>query len=87
MPVYPSEANMTIIDISGTGVDPVDLSNYMLKEKNIFIREGNYTSKLYGDRYVRISYSIPTEEVMEFRKEFKNSIEAVQKQKGIKVQQ
>lgn len=87
MPVYPSEANMTIIDISGTGVDPVDLSNYMLKEKNIFIREGNYTSKLYGDRYVRLSYSIPTEEVMEFRKEFKNSIEAIQKQKGIKVQQ
>ncbi|WP_455646189.1 pyridoxal phosphate-dependent aminotransferase [Methanosphaera sp.] len=78
LPVYPSDGNMMVIDISETGIEPVQLSEYLLEEKNIFVREGNYTSKLYGDRYVRVSYSIPTEEVMEFRKEFKNAVLTLQ---------
>lgn len=82
LPVYPIDGNMMTIDVSGTGVTPVELSEYMLKEKNIFIREGNYTSKKFGDRYVRVSFSIPTEQVMKFRNEFKNSVEAIKKEKG-----
>ncbi|OED30082.1 pyridoxal phosphate-dependent aminotransferase [Methanosphaera sp. WGK6] len=78
LPVYPSDGNMMVIDISETGIEPVQLSEYLLEEKNIFVREGNYTSKLFGDRYVRVSYSIPTEEVMEFRKEFKNAVLTLQ---------
>ncbi|WP_304122970.1 pyridoxal phosphate-dependent aminotransferase [Methanosphaera cuniculi] len=83
LPVYPSDANMMVIDISETGLDPVDLAAYLLDEKNIFVREGNYTSKLFGDRYIRISYSIPTEEVMVFRNEFKNAVETLQKRQNI----
>lgn len=79
LPVYPSDANMMIIDISQTGVKPEDLSEYLLEEKNIFVREGNYTSKRFGDRYIRVSYSIPTSEVMEFRNEFKNAILTLQR--------
>ena len=79
LPVYPSDANMMVIDISQTGVKPEDLSEYLLEEKNIFVREGNYTSKRFGDRYIRVSYSIPTSEVMEFRNEFKNAILTLQR--------
>ena len=79
LPVYPSDANMMVIDISQTGVRPEDLSEYLLEEKNIFVREGNYTSKRFGDRYIRVSYSIPTSEVMEFRNEFKNAILTLQR--------
>ena len=79
LPVYPSDANMMVIDISQTGVKPEDLSEYLLEEKNIFVREGNYTRKRFGDRYIRVSYSIPTSEVMEFRNEFKNAILTLQR--------
>ena len=79
LPVYPSDANMMVIDISQTGVKPEDLSEYLLEEKNIFVREGNYTSKRFGDRYIRVSYSIPTSEVREFRNEFKNAILTLQR--------
>lgn len=82
LPVYPSDANMMTIDISETGIKPEELSEYLLEEKNIFIREGNYTSKLFGDKYVRLSYSIPAEEVMEFRKEFKNAVSTLQERKN-----
>ncbi len=82
IPAYPSEGNMMIIDISETGISPIDLSEYLLEEKNIFVREGNYTSKLFGDRYIRVSYSIPTEEVLEFKKEFKNAILTLQERQN-----
>ncbi|MGN1322239.1 MAG: pyridoxal phosphate-dependent aminotransferase [Methanosphaera sp.] len=81
LPVYPSDANMMVIDVSGTGLKPVEISEYLLQEKNIFVREGNYTSKLFGEKYIRVSYSIPTEEVMEFKKEFKNAILTLQERK------
>lgn len=74
LPVYPSDANMMAIDISGTGITPDELTNHLLK-KDIFIRQGTYTSYDYGDRYVRISYSIPEEQVRTFAKEFKKAIE------------
>ena len=84
LPIYPVDANMMTIDIYATGVTPEEISEYLLNEKNIFVREGNYTSKEFGNRYIRVSFSIPTEEVMQFRKEFKNAIETLQEKKGIR---
>lgn len=85
LPVYPSDANMMVIDVSKTGLSPVQICDYLLKEKNIFVREGNYTSKLFANKYFRISYSIPTEQVMEFKKEFKNAILTLQEENNIKM--
>ena len=84
LPIYPVDANMMTIDIYATGLTPEELSEYLLNEKNIFVREGNYTSKGFGNRYIRVSFSIPTEEVMQFRKEFKNAVVTLQEKKGIK---
>ncbi|MGN0176695.1 MAG: pyridoxal phosphate-dependent aminotransferase [Methanobrevibacter sp.] len=78
LPVYPSDANMMVIDIYDTGIDPKDLSNYLIK-KGVFTREGEYTSDEFGDRYLRISFSIPTEEVKVFCEEFPKAIEALRK--------
>lgn len=65
LPVYPSDANMMVIDLYETGVKPPEIADYLL-ERGIFTREGTYTSKLFGHRYLRVSYSIPTEYVKYF---------------------
>lgn len=69
IPVYPSNANMMAIDIYNTGVSPDDLTEYLLKRK-IFVRQGSYTSRFYGDRYIRLSFSIPKEQVKIFAENF-----------------
>jgi aspartate/methionine/tyrosine aminotransferase len=74
LPVYPSEANMMVIDLQDTGVKPIDLSEYLLS-RGIFAREGSYTSKLFGHRYLRVSYSIPTEYVKYFAECFLEGME------------
>ncbi|MDO5851588.1 MAG: pyridoxal phosphate-dependent aminotransferase [Methanobacteriaceae archaeon] len=80
LPVYPSNANMMVIDISDTGIEPSELSDYLLKEKKIFIREGTYTSNQFGKKYVRVSYSIPRKEMEIFAKEFVEAIEYLRKE-------
>lgn len=82
LPIYPVDANMMTIDISETGISPEELSEYLLKEKDIFIREGNYTSKLFGDRYVRVSFSISTEEVQKFREEFPKAVKVLKEKRN-----
>ncbi len=81
LPIYPVDANMMTIDISGTGLKPEEISDYLLKEKSIFVREGNYTSKRYGNRYIRVSFSIPTEQAFKFREEFPKAIKTLQERK------
>ncbi|WP_299525648.1 pyridoxal phosphate-dependent aminotransferase [uncultured Methanobrevibacter sp.] len=78
LPVYPSDANMMAIDLSGANINPKDMSNYLLKRK-IFTREGEYTSNLFGDKYLRISFSIPTEQIEVFCEEFPKAVEALRK--------
>ncbi|BDH80054.1 MAG TPA: pyridoxal phosphate-dependent aminotransferase [Methanothermobacter sp.] len=69
IPVYPSNANMMAIDIYKTGVSPDDLTESLLKRK-IFVRQGSYTSRFYGNRYIRLSFSIPKEQVKIFAENF-----------------
>lgn len=76
IPVYPSDGNMLAIDIAETGVEPVDVAEYLL-DKKIFIREGNYTSKLFGHRYIRVSFSIRKEFVEKFAVDFKDAMETL----------
>jgi len=78
IPVYPSDANMLAIDLKGTGINPKVMADYLL-EKKIFARQGAYTSKLFGEDYLRVSFSIPEEQVKIFVKEFKLAVEALRK--------
>jgi len=76
LPVYPSDANMMVIDLYETGVKPPEIADYLL-ERGIFTREGTYTSKLFGHRYLRVSYSIPTEYVKYFAECFVEGMDAL----------
>lgn len=78
LPVYPSQANMMAIDLSGAGINPKDMAEYLL-DKKIFTREGEYTSKNFGQNYLRVSFSIPEEDVKYFCKEFKEAVEVLRK--------
>lgn len=78
LPVYPSDANMMAIDLSGAGINPKDMANYLM-ERDIFTREGTYTSKLFGDKYLRISFSIPEEQIKIFCKEFKEAVNTLRR--------
>ena len=76
LPVYPSSANMMGIDLSGAGIDPEDMSAYLI-EKKVFTRQGSYTSNTFGHNYLRVSYSIDPEKVKVFAREFVLAVEAL----------
>lgn len=78
IPVYPSDGNMLAIDLKGVGIDPKDMADYLL-ERKIFTRQGAYTSNLFGEDYLRVSFSIPEEQVKIFVKEFKLAVDALKK--------
>ncbi|MEN4007162.1 MAG: pyridoxal phosphate-dependent aminotransferase [Methanobacteriaceae archaeon] len=76
IPVYPSDGNMLVIDLHEAGVEPVEVAEYLLSRK-IFAREGTYTSKLFGHRYLRVSFSIPEACVRKFAVNFQDAVEAL----------
>lgn len=76
IPVYPSDGNMLAIDMYELGIEPIDVSEFLLGRK-IFAREGAYTSKLFGHRYLRVSFSIPTESVEKFAVDFEDAIKSL----------
>jgi len=78
IPVYPSDANMLVIDLKTTEIDSEIMANYLF-DKKIFTRQGTYTSKLFGDNYLRVSFSIPEKQVKMFIKEFKKGVEILRK--------
>jgi len=82
MPVYPSQANMFVVDVSATGADPTTIQDKMLYEHNVFIRGGSYLSKKFGDRFVRISFTVPEDGCRRFAKAFPAVMEEVRKKGG-----
>lgn len=79
LPVYPSQANMFLIDISERKIKPEELQNKLLYEHNIFVRAGNYVSKSFGDRFIRTSFSIPEEGIKKFVDVFPGVVEGLSK--------
>ncbi|MCK9152195.1 pyridoxal phosphate-dependent aminotransferase [Methanobacterium alcaliphilum] len=76
IPVYPSDGNMMAIDLKGTGIDPMDMTNYLL-ERKVFVRQGAYTSKSFGNRYLRVSFSVPEYQVKIFAERFLEGIKSL----------
>jgi aspartate/methionine/tyrosine aminotransferase len=70
LPVYPSQANMFVVDIAETGVTPEQLQYELLTRYKVFVRAGNYLSPKFGPRFVRVSFSNPPEDIDRFTRAF-----------------
>jgi aspartate aminotransferase len=77
LPVYPSQANMFVIDISATGISPEDLQRELLLRHGVFLRAGNYLSPRFGARFIRASFSNPPSDIERFEKGFPEVLESL----------
>jgi aspartate/methionine/tyrosine aminotransferase len=59
MPVYPSNGNFIIIECGKAGVRP-DVLVAAFQERGIMIRQGAYHTPTFGDRFIKVSTSVPT---------------------------
>jgi aspartate aminotransferase len=66
LPVYPSQANMMVIDIARLGLSPEAVQRELLEHHGVFVRAGNYLSAAHGHRFVRVSFSNPPADIDRF---------------------
>jgi aspartate/methionine/tyrosine aminotransferase len=57
--VEPSQGNFLAVDVSGRGWT-ADRVCAALLERDVFIRSGSYQSPAFGERFVKVSTSVPT---------------------------
>ena len=79
LPVFPSQANMFVIDIAATGVAPADLQRELLRTHGVFVRAGNYLSASHGGRFVRVSFSNPPSDIARFAEAFPVAMKKLRK--------
>ncbi|GAA5236338.1 pyridoxal phosphate-dependent aminotransferase [Verticiella sediminum] len=58
LPVYPSQANLLVMETPEAGVRPEALVAAYQTE-NVMIRQGTYHTQRFGDRFVKISLTVP----------------------------
>ncbi len=58
IPVYPSHANLLVIETLGAGVRPEALVAAYQAE-GVMIRQGTYHTQRFGDRFVKVSLTVP----------------------------
>jgi aspartate aminotransferase len=74
LPVHPSWANMTVIDVSATGLSPEAIQEEMLRTHGVFVRAGNYLSPAHGSKFVRVSFSNVPADLDRFATAFPESV-------------
>jgi aspartate aminotransferase len=74
VPVYPSWASMTILDVSALGISPEAIQEEMLLRHGVFVRAGNYLSPTHGAKFVRVSFSNPPSDLDRFAAAFPESV-------------
>jgi aspartate aminotransferase len=60
--VFPSYGNFLAIDVTGTGAS-ADVIVKKVLDKGIVIRSGGYTSRRFGEQFIRITTTVPLEHV------------------------
>lgn len=65
MPVFPSNGNFLVIECADAGIRPEALASVMGRH-NIQIRHGGYHTKAFGDRFIKVSVTVPEAWVKEF---------------------
>lgn len=82
LPVFPSQANMFVIDLAKAEVTPEALQQELLLRHGVFVRAGNYLSPQFGGRFVRLSFSNPPEDIERFAEAFPIAVEALRGHKA-----
>jgi aspartate aminotransferase len=77
LPVFPSQANMFVIDLASAEVSPEALQQELLLKHGVFLRSGSYLSPKFGRRFIRASFSNPPADIERFAKAFPAAVEAV----------
>ncbi|HEY6238117.1 MAG TPA: pyridoxal phosphate-dependent aminotransferase [Thermoplasmata archaeon] len=83
LPVYPSQANMFVIDLAKTEVAPEALQKELLLRDGVFVRAGNYLSPQFGGRFVRVSFSNPPADIDRFVEAFPRAVEALRPRRPV----
>jgi len=63
--VYPSKGNFVAVDVTGTGFTAEEIVKRVL-DAGIVIRSGEYTSRRFGNRFIRITTTVSSEHVSRF---------------------
>ena len=79
LPVYPSNGNFVIVECADAGIAPESICKLM-DQRNIMVRQGSYHTKKFGDRFIKVSLSVPQEWVVEFCEALPDVIEQAQKE-------
>lgn len=58
MPVYPSQANLVIIECIDAGITPEALVS-AYQEHGVMIRQGAYHTHVFGHRFIKVSLTVP----------------------------
>ncbi|MGA8542165.1 MAG: pyridoxal phosphate-dependent aminotransferase [Thermoplasmata archaeon] len=77
LPVYPSQANMMVIDLAALGISPEAIQEELLVKHGVFVRAGNYLSPTHGQRFVRVSFSNPASDIDRFVDAFPDAVRAL----------
>ena len=65
VPIYPSNGNFIIIEIEDKEITPEAISSCYAEHK-ILVRQGSYHTKKFGNKFVKVSLSVPKEWADEF---------------------
>lgn len=65
IPVYPSNANLLVIETTEAGVRPEALVAAYQRE-GVMIRQGTYHTKRFGERFIKVSLTVPEAWVQRF---------------------
>ncbi len=79
LPVFPSKANMFVIDLAPTGVNPEVLEERLLHDYLVHGRAGSYLSKLNGGKFFRVSFTVPEKDAMRFADAFPETMAKLRK--------
>jgi aspartate aminotransferase len=77
LPLFPSQANMFVLDVAEAGIGPEALQRELLLHHGVFVRAGNYLSPGYGERFVRVSFSNPPSDLDRFVEAFPAAVHAL----------
>ena len=85
VPLYPSNGNFLVIETLDAGVRPEALVA-CCKEAGIMIRQGTYHTERFGDRFIKVSTTVPTEWVDRLCERLPGLVEAARTRNFVEAQ-